>query len=127
MRAPRCFTRDVLGPRAPARRGHLREIVERKPAHVFAFVAHGERSVQRGHGGEYDVPVGGAREAAVQVVSIQIDDLRRQQRQVGDAGLLAGLPLRGQRDGRIRMLEVPPELQPELALAMEAQQDLIER
>lgn len=68
----------------------------------------------------------GARKSGMKVVAIQIENRGRKKREIGDAGFFARLPLRGIGHRRVTWLDVSTELQPELALSMEAEQDVVE-
>jgi hypothetical protein len=76
-----------LYPRVPPRWDLLGKVTEREPANLLALLAHAELGVAGYHGGIHDVPMRRAQESRMQVVAVQIDDRRREQCEIGDAGL----------------------------------------
>ena len=62
--------------------------VDREPAHVFALVTCREVGVRRSKSDESHIPVRGARKAAVQLVTVEVDDCIGAKGEFWDARLL---------------------------------------
>ena len=101
-------------------------MVDREPRHLLALLAHLRQLARRGQRGEADVPVGAAGpEASAQLVAVEVEKTG-DQREIGETCLFPRFAQRGRRDGCVVRLDVASGLNSEPALAVEAEQRLLQ-